>query len=442
MTSETVTEEAAEGKGKDMSSTTPTSTSLAYEQRAALERKKKRVITLKNGRTRIYTPPNSFPPEPIIEAARKIYEQLHELGQDRVTVRTWHYNLIDIEELNLRYSEGAYKVVSKVLANARRGKYGPEYRLPYSWFIDKKRTPPPERPWKTPQQFVNSLKNAIRYTVETYPHPMFYSQDKYYICIMVEKDTLVVPIQQLVKKIFGGKPGDENQIPVIDSGGFSGVTHKRNIYRILKKQENIGRKILIFYIGDHDPSGIYVDRDINKALQEWGLKNYELIRIAVKKEQVKNLKLFKAMDEKTIEKLKRDTRHKEFMRLNDGELYQTEADAILKAAGLKEIKRIIEQDIIKKYWDKKKWKKYQNIFTIDKVQLRLVMAMGELTTEILGNSDIEDAIYETLAEVLPREEVELLEVEGAKEHKEPINEDSPIYEVPEDEDDDEDEELE
>jgi hypothetical protein len=208
---------------------------LTYEQRTALERKKKRVITLKDGRTRIYTPPNSFPPKPIIEAAREIYRQLKELGQDRVTVRTWHYNLIDIESLNLRYSEGAYKIVSKVLANARRGKYGEDYRLPYSWFIDKKRTPPPERPWQTPQQFADDLKARVRYTIETYPFPMFYNQNKYYIVIMVEKDTLVVPIQQLVKKIFGGKPGDENQIPVIDSGGFSSLTHKRNIYLELKK---------------------------------------------------------------------------------------------------------------------------------------------------------------------------------------------------------------
>jgi hypothetical protein len=82
MTSKAVTQD----KAKD--------TSLTYEQRAALQREKKRVITLKDGRTRIYTPPNSFPPKPIIEAARGIYEQLNDLGQDEVTVRTWYYNLV------------------------------------------------------------------------------------------------------------------------------------------------------------------------------------------------------------------------------------------------------------------------------------------------------------------------------------------------------------
>jgi hypothetical protein len=275
---------------------------------------------------------------------------------------------------------------------------------------------------------------AVRATIESYPHPMFYNQNKYYIVIMVEKDTLVVPIQQLVKKIFGGKPGDENQIPVIDSGGFSSLTHKRNIYVELKKQEKMGRKILVFYIGDHDPSGIYVDRDVKKVLRdEWKLKNFELTRIAVKKEQVATLKLFKAKDPKTLEKLRRDSRHKEFERLNDGELFQTEADTILKAAGLREIKRIIEQDIIKKYWDKKKWKRYEDIFTVSKVQLRFVQAMGELTTEILGDSEIEDSINDALDKIgLERETTELMEVEGIDGYQKPINEEDEMYAVDED----------
>src|SRR5215212_2173320 len=427
MTSKTVTEDNRQ-KGED------TSTSLTYEQRAALERNKKRVIRLKDGRTRIYTPPNSFPPKPIIEEARKIYNQLFELGHDKVTVRTWYYNLIDIEHLNLRYSEGAYKIVSKVLANSRRGRYGEEYRLPYSWFIDKKRTPPPERPWQTAQQFADDLKARVRYTIQTYPHPMWYNQNEYYIVILVEKDTLVVPIQQLIKKMFGGKPGDENQIPVIDSGGFGSVTHKRNIYTMLKKQEKIGRKILIFYIGDWDPSGIYVDRDIEKVLRdEWKIKNFELKRIAVKGEQVEKLKLFKANDPKTLEKLRRDSRYKEFERLNNGELFQTEADTILKAAGLREVKRIIEQDIIRKYWDKKKWKQYEDIFTVGRVQLRFVRAMGELTTEILGDSEIEDSINDALDKLEVEEETdELREIEGDAGYKEPIDEEDEKYEVDED----------
>jgi hypothetical protein len=273
---------------------------------------------------------------------------------------------------------------------------------------------------------------------------MWYNQNEYYIVIMVEKDTLVVPIQQLIKKMFGGKPGDENQIPVIDSGGFGSVTHKRNIYTLLKRQEKMGRKILIYYIGDWDPSGIYVDRDIEKVLRdEWKIKNITLTRIAVKGEQVEKLKLFKAKDPKTLEKLKRDSRHKEFERLNNGELFQTEADTILKAAGLREVKRIIEQDIIKKYWDKKKWKQYKDIFTVSKIQLRFVQAMGQLTTEILGNSEIEDSIDEALDKIgLEKEVNELKEIEGEDGYEEPINEDDPDYAVDEDDVSDEDDELE
>jgi hypothetical protein len=168
--------------------------------------------------------------------------------------------LEDIEELKLRESEDPYKLLSKFFVAARKGEYAEEYRMPYSWFTDKKRTQPPERPWMTPQQFADDLMIRIKNTLEYYPHPMWYNQNEYYIAILVEKDTVVVPVQQLIKKIFGGKPGDENQIPVIDSGGFGSLTHKRNIYRMLKKHQEIGRKILVFYIGDWDPSGIFIKR--------------------------------------------------------------------------------------------------------------------------------------------------------------------------------------
>ena len=177
--------------------------------------------------------------------------------------------------------------------------------------------------------------------------------------------------------------------------------------------------------------------------KEWKLKNFELKRIAVTGGQVRELKLFKAKDPKTLEKLYRDTRHKEFIRLNNGELFQTEADAILKATGLREIKRIIEQDIINKYWDKKKWKRYENIFTVGKVQLRFVKAMGELTTEILGDSEIEDSIDNALEKMsLGYESDELIQIEGDS-YKEPIDEESGMYAVNEDDvGDDEDDELE
>lgn len=413
------------GGGRDMSL-------LNYEQRATLARSKKRVIKMKDGRERVYTPPNTFDHRLIISYAKQVYQQLRDLGQKKVTLRTWFYNLEDIEVLKLRESEDPYKLLSKIFVGARKGVYDEDYRMSYSWFIDKKRTEPPERPWRTPQQFVDNVIGRIRNTLDYYPHPMWYNQNDYYIVILVEKDTVVVPVQQLIKKIFGDKEGDEDQIPVIDCGGFSSLTHKRNIYRILKKQEKIGRKIKIFYIGDWDPSGMFIDRDLNKAFIEWGLKNFDIKRIAVTKKQVRDLKLYKAKGTKTMEKLLKDSRHKAFMDANNGELFQTECDAILKAAGLKELKRIIEEDIVRQYWDEEIWQKYENAFTVGKVHKRLIKEIGALATEEIGNSEVEEAINEALDD-LEEEQDELREIEGDDDYQEPIDEDRLIYAVSEDE---------
>jgi hypothetical protein len=432
MTSETVTQGDDE-KAKDTSLP-----SLSYADRAELMRNKKRVIKLSDGRERHYTAPGTFDHKLIIKYAKEVYLQLKDLGQDRVTLRTWYYNLIDYEVLNLRVSEDPYKLLSKVFVNARRGKYGEEYRMPYSWFVDKRRTPPPERPWMTPQQYVDDLIERIKGSMEVFPHPMFFRQENNYPVILTEKDTITGPIQNLIKMIFGGKPGDENQIPVIDVGGFSSMSHKRTIYRQLKKQEKMGRTIRAYSIADWDPSGIYIDRDLQKVFSEWSLKDYEIKRIGVTGEQVKKLKLYKATDPKTMAKLRRDSRHKEFMRLNDRKLFQTEADTLLKAAGLRELKRIIEEDIVKKYWKKKTWEKYADEFTFKKVQKRLVQGIGEITTEVLGDSEIEDAINEALSD-LQDEEDELREIEGDDfydKHGDPIDEEDSDYQVAEDEEED------
>jgi hypothetical protein len=69
--------------------------------------------------------------------------------------------------------------------------------------------------------------------------------------------------------------------------------------------------------------------------------------------------------------------------------------------------------------------------------------MGQLTTEILGNSEIEDSIDEALDKIgLEKEVNELKEIEGEDGYEEPINEDDPDYAVDEDDVSDEDDELE
>jgi len=50
---------------------------------------------------------------------------------------------------------------------------------------------------------------------------------------------------------------------------------------------NESRRVVVLYLGDHDPSGLDMVRDIDERLQEFGLGNFEIKHIALTKEQIR-----------------------------------------------------------------------------------------------------------------------------------------------------------
>jgi hypothetical protein len=377
---------------------------------------KKRVIMLANGKTRKYSNA-TVDWKVVISKVKEIYEtNFRANGVTQVTIRNLHYALMDYPELKLGELEDRYSALSKALVKSRDGEYGEVYRLPEHWFTDMKRREAEPRPWRTPQQFAQDLLGKIDYEIEHYPQPKFFRQDKYYIELWVEKDTMQRLLEQLVSRVIG-----KGLIPVVPVSGFDGRSHLHDHFVRLVKQVFMGRRVVIFYLGDYDPSGLDIERDFRDRLMRLGLYNFEVKRIGVTLQQIRELGLHEVVDPDKLKKLREDPRGAAFERMpgHNGRSFAVEVDSFSKPEGMQELKRIMREEMLTPpYWDKKVWKKYENIFITDKVRKRVVAQIADYIKEKAGTDSVDDYLAD-----LKTEREELLEIEGVDNYKVPIDED-------------------
>jgi hypothetical protein len=120
--------------------------------------------------------------------------------------------------------------------------------------------------------------------------------------------------------------------------GFSGST---TIYDVA--QDGDGRPLIVLYVGDYDPSGLYMsERDLPERLAKYGGHHVDLTRIALTREQLDGLPSFPASDKK------KDPRYQWFVRHYGKRCWELDA---LDPNDLREIVRdAIEQEIEPVAW--------------------------------------------------------------------------------------------
>jgi hypothetical protein len=120
-------------------------------------------------------------------------------------------------------------------------------------------------------------------------------------------------------------------VPLMVSKGFSSVTY---LYEAAKAIEAEGKPAYLYYFGDHDPSGVHIDRAIERRLREFAPEaDIHFERVAVRPEQIRQWDLPTRPTKKT------DSRSKGF----DGE--SVEVDAIAPAQLRALVRECIEQHV-------------------------------------------------------------------------------------------------
>lgn len=193
----------------------------------------------------------------------KIKEILDEYSMQgiKVTLRQLYYQLVARDVIPNKVSE--YAKLSGLLTNAR-------YTGDIDWSAIEDRTRIPDLP-----NTFEDTEHLIDVACRSYQLDRWEEQE-YYIELWTEKDAISSVITPITKKY---------QVPVSVNRGYSSASSMYESAQRFLEQQDEKTKILL-YLGDHDPSGLDMDRDIQERLKEFGV-DVEVIRIGLTQEQIK-----------------------------------------------------------------------------------------------------------------------------------------------------------
>lgn len=200
----------------------------------------------------------------IIEQANSIIEEYQEDGFD-LTLRQLYYQFVSRDLIP--NSQKSYSRLGDIISNAR-------LNGDIDWNAIKDRT----RRIHTGLHF-NSPSNAIYNTASWYAIDTRADQDNYIEC-WVEKEALVGVVERACEDL---------DIPFFACRGYVSQTAMYEAYKRFLKKRNKHNRLILLHLGDHDPSGIDMTRDIEERLTVTFGVYVEIKRIALNMEQIEEL---------------------------------------------------------------------------------------------------------------------------------------------------------
>ena len=257
----------------------------------------------------------------------------------RLTLRALFYYLSDAEGL-IRHTQIAYKKLSEKFARYRE-RHGQIDVLQDTTRSIRKfcilETIEP-REW---------LKWSIRRTLLLFDGiwrlPRWYGQ-KYYVIIFIEKETITL-IEEIAR---------DYEVDAFPTRGFSSVTKMWEVATSLRDiNENYNKNIVVLSLTDFDPSGVFIERDYRRKLVRYGAINYEIERVCMKPEHIREYDLPAIPhDDPKAERIKKDPRYPVWLKLCEEMGVRSEVVELDAFAGLRprEFRELIVSHI-NKYFD-------------------------------------------------------------------------------------------
>ena len=183
-----------------------------------------------------------------------------------MTVRQMFYRMVSTGVI--QKSENEYKnTVCRLLTEMRLAR-----EIPFDWIADNTR-------WMRKSPSFSSLQDALRNTRDTYRRAVW-SNQPYHVEVWLEKDALA---SVLVEET------DPWDVPLMVTRGYPSVSYLHNA---AVQIESWGKPALIYYFGDHDPSGVDISRNVEARLREFAPNTWiHFERVAVNPDQIERMGL-------------------------------------------------------------------------------------------------------------------------------------------------------
>lgn len=185
----------------------------------------------------------------------------------KLTLRQLYYQLVSADIVPNKLRE--YAKLSNLLKEGRMAGI-----VDWEAIEDRLRRPDKPAAWDSPESIINAC-------ISQYRKDRMEGQ-KTYIEVWVEKDALSGVLKR-VTEVYG--------VPIIVNRGYSSATAMHDAHQRFVNVER-GQKIKVIYIGDFDPSGQDMIRDITDRIEEFNSAynygyEFEIIPIALTLEQIK-----------------------------------------------------------------------------------------------------------------------------------------------------------
>ena len=189
--------------------------------------------------------------------------------------------------------------------------------IPWHWIVDETRSIERVATWDDPEEYAHCVARSYRRD--------FWNQQPHRIQVWSEKGT----VRGVLAPVL-----DQYAVGFLPVHGFSSATTAHDI-----AEDNNGRPLIVLYVGDVDPSGMYMsEEDLPTRLKRYEGYHVQLRRIALAVRQLEGLPSFPASDKR------KDPRYKWFV--NNYGRYCWELDAMdpndLRDCVRRQIKKLIE----------------------------------------------------------------------------------------------------
>jgi hypothetical protein len=186
----------------------------------------------------------------------------------RLTLRQLYYQLVTRNII--KNEEKSYKALSGLVSNARLAGL-----VDWDAIEDRVRRP------QVPQEFEN-LSNLVDVAITAYRLPRWEGQ-RYYVELWVEKDALAGVLAPIASS---------HHVTLMVNRGYSSQSCMYECARrYLGNIRSTSKQPILLYLGDHDPSGEDMVRDITERLDMFGVRGLIVEKLALTFEQVKKYSL-------------------------------------------------------------------------------------------------------------------------------------------------------
>jgi hypothetical protein len=185
----------------------------------------------------------------------------------RLTARQLYYQFVSRDLIPNQPAE--YKKLTALLTDAR-----------YAGMVDWDAIEDRGREPSLPLEFTD-LAHRVDSAMRNYRLPRWAGQ-AHYAELWVEKQALAGVLEPLAS---------EYHVTLMVNKGYSSASAmKESADRIISNADDEEREVTVFYLGDHDPSGEDMVRDIEERLAEFGVRNLAVIKVALTTAQVRRYK--------------------------------------------------------------------------------------------------------------------------------------------------------